>query len=107
MCGIAGIRRFGSEPITEEQVALLLMAMEHRGNDATGILAQQPDGSVATAKEDVPAWKFCSGATFENFIGEHLKPDTICVLLHTRAATQGSPRDMKNNHPLFNGKVGV
>ena len=83
------------------------MAMEHRGNDATGILVQQADGSIAVAKEDVPAWKFCSGAVFENFVGEHLKDDSRCVLLHTRAATQGSPRDMKNNHPLFNGLTGV
>lgn len=107
MCGIAGVIRFGHKPIDPEALAVLLVGNEHRGNDATGIAVVQPDGAVAVHKEDIPAWKFVSTKAYETFLADNLKPDTWAVLLHTRAATQGNPRENKNNHPLSVGKAAI
>lgn len=107
MCGIAGIRRYGDEPINPTQLHLLLTGLESRGNDASGIVLQQEDGSLAVYKDDVPAWSFVSSQEYKLFLEEHLKPSTVAALLHTRYATQGSPKIVKNNHPLFAGVSAV
>lgn len=40
---------------------------------------------------------------YKEFIKTHLKPSTWGVILHTRAATKGTPKDNNNNHPMFAG----
>jgi predicted glutamine amidotransferase len=107
MCGICGVRRFGEEPITKWVMTTMLCANERRGNHATGIALQQADGSVNVLKKDVPAWNFTSGTDYNAFMEAYLKPDTLIALGHTRAATQGSPDDARNNHPLWNGHSAV
>lgn len=107
MCGIAGIIRFGETPIDPDVLGLLLVGNEHRGNDATGLAIVQPDGEIAIHKDDDPAWKFTNTRDYTEFITKNLKPDTWAVLLHTRAATQGNPRDNNNNHPLSAGKAAI
>src|SRR5208282_6156228 len=107
MCGIAGIRKYGEKPIEEHMIRLLLTSMEKRGNDATGIAMQNKKGDVFTLKNDVPAWTFVTSDNYNNWIDEHLTDDIEQVILHTRAATKGSPRFAKNNHPLFNGKAAI
>ena len=57
MCGIAGIRKFGGTPITGEEIVLLLCSIEHRGQHATGIALENPDG-IHVFKAPEPAWKF-------------------------------------------------
>jgi asparagine synthetase B (glutamine-hydrolysing) len=106
MCGIAGVRRFGSEPIHEQTLRLLLCALESRGRDATGV-AVKTGKSIRVFKTDKPAWKTVSSPEYKQFISEHLTPETDTVLLHTRAATQGSPFQNQNNHPLFAGTSAV
>lgn len=101
MCGIAGIYRFGKEPIKEETIALLFTGNEHRGNDAAGMAFLQADGSVQVSKLDVPAWKFTCSEQYEKFVDEYLKADTVAVIIHARGASQGTPRDNNNNHPLY------
>jgi predicted glutamine amidotransferase len=104
MCGIAGVIKYGEAPITEETISLLLAGNEHRGVDATGIAFARNDGSIAVCKNDEPAWKFVSSKLYYEFIGQNLNENVWGVLLHTRAATCGSPRDNNNNHPMYAGK---
>jgi predicted glutamine amidotransferase len=104
MCGIAGVIRYGEQPITEEMIGLLLAGNEHRGVDATGMAFSRKDGSIVVCKNDQPAWTFVSSKLYLEFIEQFLKDDIWAVLLHTRAATCGSPRDNNNNHPMFAGK---
>ncbi len=107
MCGISGVRRYGNEPITEEVISLLLTGNEHRGGDAAGMAIQQADGAIDVFKRDVMAWKFTTLDDYKKFIGEKLRPDSLAVILHARAASQGNPRDNNNNHPMYAGKCAV
>lgn len=106
MCGIGGFRRFGSNPITREMVETMLVGLQNRGNDATGIAAVK-DGHVGVFKGDLPAWGFVRAPNYEPWISEWLTPQTSIVLLHTRAATKGSPRVFENNHPMFKERCAV
>lgn len=107
MCGIGGIRAFGNEPITQHHIEALLIALEHRGNHATGIgyslRDKEGEHRVGWLKDDEPAWTFVKDKENQAWIQDLVaqKPDT--VILHTRAATQGSPRKNDNNHPLTIG----
>lgn len=107
MCGISGIRRYGATPIDPISIQLLLTGMEHRGNDATGIVLQQKGGEIVLCKDNVPAWMFVTGKMYEAFIDEHLNDDTVSVLLHTRAATTGNPIKPENNHPMYYNKCAL
>lgn len=108
MCGIAGIKRFGPEPIRTEQIKFLLCSLEHRGADATGIALVNPgDKDVQVCKSDLPASQFVSTKLVEKFLRDNLREDTETVLLHTRFATQGAPRINNNNHPLYAGLSAV
>lgn len=108
MCGIAGIRRFGAEPIREEQLRFLLCSLEQRGADATGIALVNPgDPEIHVCKSDMAATQFVGTKVYEKFLRDHLQEDTETVLLHTRFATTGSPRILANNHPLYAGTSAV
>ena len=107
MCGIAGIRRFGPEPITEEQIKALLIANQRRGNHATGIALQNPGEEIHILKNNEPAWNFTTSAAFKRFLAEHLREDTYVFLGHTRQATKGDPKEMSNNHPLYKDTTAV
>lgn len=107
MCGICGIRRFGSEPISSEQIRILLIGNERRGNQATGVALQQADGSIQVFKDNEPANRFVLDNDFGKFLDENLRNDTLTFIGHTRAATKGSPAVPKNNHPMWDGKVAV
>jgi predicted glutamine amidotransferase/uncharacterized protein YbaR (Trm112 family) len=107
VCGICGIRRFGPEPISAEQLRVLLIGNERRGNQATGVAFQQMDGSVQVYKNDEPATRFVADPGFSKFLEEYLREDTLTVLGHTRAATKGHPSKNKNNHPMWDGKVAL
>lgn len=107
MCGIAGIRRFGPEPITEDQITILLCANARRGIQATGIALQQPNGTISVLKSDEPAWRFVTDDKYKKFLRDNLFEDTVTFLGHTRAATQGTPEDNSNNHPLYGGTTAV
>lgn len=100
MCGIAGIIKYGKEPLCADHLRLLLVGLMRRGNDATGVAVQYEDGSWNSLKSPVPAWNFVSGKDFDHFIEENMKPNVVAAILHTRAATQGSPNEPDNNHPL-------
>ena len=103
MCGIAGLKRMGDKPILKHELEALLTSLEYRGNDASGIAIQQRDGKIAILKDDKAAWKFIVDSKWKDFIKEHLTDESETVLLHTRAATKGTPHVNKNNHPLSSG----
>jgi predicted glutamine amidotransferase len=107
MCGICGVRRFGPEPISAEQIKVLLIGNERRGNQATGVALQQVDGSVQVYKDDEPATKVVLDPQYNAFMEEFLREDTLTVIGHTRAATKGHPSKAKNNHPMWDGKVAL
>lgn len=107
MCGIAGIRKYGKEPIQEIQLRMLMLGLEHRGNDASGMALQNKEGKIFVLKNDVPAWTFVRSKEYEDFINENLTADTIQAIVHTRAATKGNPRKAINNHPLTAGVSAV
>lgn len=111
MCGIGGIKRFGDEAIPRESLEIMLHSLQDRGVDATGIALVNPDSSdlpgVHIFKVDEPAWKTTTLDTYKTWIEKHLIAETITVLLHTRAATVGSPRNNNNNHPMFKDRCAV
>ena len=103
ICGIAGVVRWGKIPIQEDQVGMLLVDNEHRGNDASGLVIQQANGSLNVIKKDIPGWRLVTSDEYAKFIAEHLRPDSRSVLVHARGASQGNPRNNDNNHPMFAG----
>lgn len=99
--------KWGNKPINEEQVSILLVDNEHRGNDASGIVIQQKNGTLDILKKDSPAWLFVSSHSYKEFIEQKLKEDSRSVLLHARGASQGNPRDNNNNHPMYAGCAAI
>ena len=106
MCGIAGVRRFEGEPITGEELILLLCSLEHRGKHATGIALEGPAG-IVVHKAALPAWNYTKSKEFTDFLEEHLTEETTTALLHTRWATIGNPEVNDNNHPIFDGTTAI
>ena len=105
MCGIAGVYFHDPDnsPLThtslEKLVDQLLLGIEHRGHDATGFAAVLPSGELEIEKADLEAQRFC---WWRSKLPE--KPQS--VLLHTRFATQGTPMNLDNNHPVrYNNAV--
>ena len=84
-------------------IETMLVGLENRGMDATGmaILNPGPPAELYVMKGAMPAWQFVKDRNFEKWITETLRPDTLTVLLHTRAATKGNPQEFENNHPMF------
>jgi asparagine synthetase B (glutamine-hydrolysing) len=106
MCGIAGIKRYGTDPISVAEIEILICTNEIRGNHASGIALAQGD-KIVIHKMPVPAWSFIRDNSTKAFLAEHLTEETETVLLHTRFATVGNPNKNQNNHPMFDGKVAL
>lgn len=106
MCGIAGVKRYGNEPISLSEIETLLCSLEIRGNHASGI-AIQNGADIVIHKMALPAWGFIKDPATIAFMKDHLAEDTDTVLLHTRFATVGNPNVNDNNHPMFDGKVAL
>jgi hypothetical protein len=84
-----GIKRDDLEFLVDE----LLLGIEHRGRDATGVLAVPRMGDPLLLKADIPATQFCQ-------YRDYLPGDLRTILGHTRFATQGDAKDLENNHPV-------
>ncbi len=101
MCGIAGFHirekaRTAFDP--NKLVAELLLAIDHRGGDATGYAAFASDGATQVQKAACDAATFLTGC-------RPVPADTGTVLLHTRLATQGKAAFPENNHPVVSGSI--
>lgn len=106
MCGIAGVKRYGNEPISVAELEILVCSLEVRGNHATG-MAIQNGKDIVVHKMPLPAWNFVKDTSTKAFIKDHLIEATDTVLLHTRFATVGNPNKNENNHPMFDGRVAL
>lgn len=102
MCGIAGFSISPNEDLDVEMMTIsLLLDIEHRGQDATGIAWCDEAGDRWFRKNNKRASKFIDGEW-------HLTDDAKVAIMHTRAATQGAPEFNENNHPIVtNHLVGV
>ena len=106
MCGIAGFCLAQNENIDARKLSLALLGeIEVRGTDASGaawvIPAKQcPNhrATIAVSKAPVRASKF------EQYLVKMPK-NAKRAILHTRYATQGSPYNNLNNHPIISGRV--
>ena len=106
MCGIAGLY-FKNEASNyleadelENLVDWLLIGIEPRGDHAAGIAAIDKWGITSLEKADVAASKFILWR-------REVMPQARTILLHTRWATQGSPMNLLNNHPIEYGNAMV
>lgn len=97
MCGITGFclksDRYKNFEWLDDFVDQLLLGIEIRGTDATGIIQQTHDHKVFLQKQAVEATKF---------VAKRRKLDKDCsfILGHTRLTTKGSPSNFHNNHPV-------
>jgi hypothetical protein len=66
-----------------------------RGTDATGYATLNKSGLIVGTARALPADRFCSSNAFA------LAKSAKTAILHTRFATQGSPKNPLNNHPLY------
>lgn len=92
MCGIAGYNLNPSDKIDAPGLARwLLRRIETRGRDAAGAAWSDADGVYY---DKAPL----TGTVFANRVP--LSPLSRNVILHTRWATGGDPKDNRNNHPF-------
>ena len=105
MCSIAGfsIVRGDHRNVNCRQLAKhLLLAIQERGEDATGAAWSESDGkdkSVMFAKLDIPADEFVHS------LKDLMPRYSRTAILHTRWATKGDPEEMGNNHPIVVGDI--
>lgn len=106
MCGIAGVCIAEGDRLNNGKCAIdlallvknLACQIEERGNHATGIAFSKPTTKTVTVvKRDIAARKFVKRVK--------LPTDVNTCLIHTRYATQGTPRVNANNHPIISGTV--
>lgn len=104
MCGIAGFCINKEEHIDARNLAkCLLKGIESRGKDATGAAWYNGKTQIVNyIKAPKRAQDFCRNELWQ------LPSGVKNVILHTRWATQGSPKNEHNNHPIvIENLVGV
>lgn len=106
MCGIAGIysfEKFKDKQKIKKLATALLLNIEIRGRDATGIaLINSDNDEISVYKLDISASDFVRKKQFHK-IFRNIEDYNI-LLLHTRQATHGDTNKSFNNHPHFNKK---
>jgi len=104
MCGIAGFCLNQDEKLDARKLSMsLLNEIASRGRDATGAAWVQIDketkvAGIHVSKAPVPS------RLFEPYL-KSMPKSTRRAVLHTRWATQGSPQNNGNNHPIVSGKI--
>lgn len=105
MCGITGYitTRPNTAHIAKSKMAGLLLASQVRGDDACGI-AFVKNEKLQVIKDGVKASLFVESKEFKQAID---KNSPNIMIGHTRAKTQGSFLNNKNNHPLFSEGIAI
>lgn len=103
MCGIAGFCLAPGESIDATRLSMCLFdQIVERGEHATGaawvFTEKNKKAGIAVSKAPVPAWDF------EKYL-TGMPKGTKRAILHTRWATQGSPQNNLNNHPIVSGRI--
>lgn len=104
MCGIAGFCLSPSERCDSNKLGRkLLLGIEERGRDAAGAAWRNHDNlkEIVVRKHAMSASKWMSTRASE------LCVNAGTAVLHTRYATQGSPDNALNNHPVCAGKIAL
>lgn len=106
MCGIAGILDVTRSDLDRVTLAReLLLQIERRGRHATGYaFIDETTRTTVIEKADLCASEFVQLAPM--FV-DGLEIDPRAIILHTRYATQGSPSENMNNHPLYSKRTGM
>lgn len=101
MCGIAGfcISKRDHLPELSSIVDSMLLHIEERGTDSTGMAYVKPDRKMYVHKDAIAASKYVDKYDTRRVNGASLG------VLHTRFATQGSKDNRANNHPIVHGNV--
>ena len=97
MCGIFGIMSTNDKPLSKQaRLKFLTMGLDTmiRGTDASGVF----NNALRFAKQAGP---FCFLTATRGYRRVVNDPSAKYLVGHCRQATQGSPDDNKNNHPLF------
>jgi glucosamine 6-phosphate synthetase-like amidotransferase/phosphosugar isomerase protein len=113
MCGIAGILLYPKNRSEQELEYIKSLASElavenqARGTHATGIATFGEDGHDVL-KSPIRADEITTYDTWLNFLDKNVNNKTQNILIHTRFATQGSPENNDNNHPIVTAtNIGV
>ena len=99
MCGIIGFYCFGNMRPNKDHITEMFSLLETRGRDASGFAFIQ-DGQLIVSKAPIKSSLFVKTEDWQKLELPKF------MILHTRAATQGSNKIDANNHPLFS-KQGV
>ena len=98
MCGIGGFSLTAGSKVNSRKLAhALLSELELRGNQASGY-------AWATGRESGIFKKDVTGSKLKTF---GMPKRAQNVILHTRMATHGSIRDMRNNHPVLSPEKNI
>lgn len=98
MCGIGAFQIVGGECDPRQVARVLLRLLEVRGRDASGV-AWHDKGETYIRKGAIP------GSVLAKQLHDRIGTTGV---VHTRWATQGSPKQEANNHPIdARGVVGV
>ena len=93
MCGVAAFSKPAGSTINARALShALLTQIEIRGSHAAGYAWSTTDGQTGVYKDGKPGSQLTLGV---------MPRDAETVILHTRFATQGSPADNRNNHPVM------
>ena len=105
-CGIGLIANLKKEKDNKEEIISitkkLFLALQKRGESASGIASILPENEekeFAVLKKPLKADAFINTESFKEFIEKYW--NSRLLLLHTRAATKGSPSLNFNNHPMI------
>jgi asparagine synthetase B (glutamine-hydrolysing) len=99
MCGIMGYYCFGEKRPSKEHITDMFSLLETRGRDASGFAFIENE-QLVVQKAPIRSSLYVKTEDWKKVSLPKI------MILHTRAATQGSNKNNMNNHPLFN-KQGI
>ena len=105
MCAIGGYYCFGAPRPSTADIGTMLMRMESDNRDATGIAWVTDGGEIVVSRQAEAASAFLNDDTIKALFGKwgnDTEKENVprAMLLHTRFASQGDPKNLNNNHPI-------